>query len=222
MQSGQQRQHENPFTAAVAWRSPVSGRRREIVFDDPGDLPLGEVSGFDTGVFKGIASYAWDEAECCPSQARIAHDLGCARESVSRAVQRLIKAGWLRIKARRWRPGARYWHNVYELLADFRVGELTMKRVIRRAHNTARKRAQRLAGRLDHTNTVRSGRGKPGWCGCRHCTPDRARVKKPPPLPMRPPPRSATLARRVAKRLQAKGFDPRLADALREGLGGSR
>ncbi|MGB9376393.1 MAG: helix-turn-helix domain-containing protein [Mycobacteriales bacterium] len=185
------------------------------MFAEADYLPLADdVSQFDRRVYQAIAAYAWDEAECYPSQERVARDVGCARESANRAVQNLIAAGWLRIKARRWRPGARYWHNVYELLADYRVGDLTMKRIIRRCHNTARKRAARLTRRLDHTNTVRSGRGKPGWCGCPHCRPDRARVKRPPPLPVRPPPRSATLAKRVAERLQAKGLDPALAYAL--------
>src|SRR5690349_21553289 len=98
---------------------------------------LGDVSPFDQRVYHAIAAYAPDEAECWPSQERIADDLGCCRETVNRSVHRLAKAGWVAIHKER-RKGARWRHNVYELLADYAVSELAMRRITRRAHRRAR------------------------------------------------------------------------------------
>jgi hypothetical protein len=135
--------------------------------------------------YRAIACYAFDEPVCHPSQETIARDLGCARETVNRDVRELREAGWLRIKERRrgWHDGEPgWWFNVYELLADYVVGITTVKRIVRRAHNTRKKRQQRLGYRAGHMNTScgvgRSGRG---WCGCRFCRPDKPKRRKPPP-----------------------------------------
>ena len=73
------------------------------------------VNELDLVVYERIASYAFTDAICWPSQQTIADDLGVTRVRVSRAVGRLEKAGWLSIALR---PRGRYgwWHNVYELL----------------------------------------------------------------------------------------------------------
>ncbi len=143
----------------------------------------GAVSLFDRRVYRAIAAYAFDEAEAHPSQERIAQDLGCARESVNRAVRRLIKAGWLVIKEKRWWPRSRspWCHNVYELLAEFVTGALTIRRIVRRAH--ARK--ARVC-RDDHTNRKYGCRC--GWC-------------RPVQTPTRPPPRPLSRSQEAAYRL---------------------
>lgn len=146
---------------------------------------------FDRRVYRAIACYAPDEPECCPSQRLIALDLGCCRESVNRSVGRLIRAGWLRIKARRWSFRSGWLHNVYELLEPFAVSELAMKRLTRRAHRRARRKARerriRRFGGDDHTNPK-------GWCDCRVCRVDLAHIRQPPP-PLRPPPDERALRR---------------------------
>jgi hypothetical protein len=122
---------------------------------------LASVSEFDQAVYKAIAAYAFDEAISFVSQARVAEDLGCARESVNRAVRRLVEAGWLVIRERRfsWRSG--WFHNVYELLAPFVTGWHTMRRITRRAH-----RRNRCKTKHDHTNGYSE-------CGCGVCRVDR-------------------------------------------------
>lgn len=148
----------------------------------------GRVGTFDRRVYNAIAAYAFDEALAHPSQRLIADDLGCTRESVNRAVRRLREAGWLRIVERPWSFRTRWRYNVYELLETFAVSDLTVRRIVRRAHNTTRKRQRRLARRLverrprrpDHTNPK-------GWCSCRFCKTDLATRKRPPPaLPTKP------------------------------------
>lgn len=192
--------------------------------------PTAEVSEFDRSVYQGIANYAWNEPECHPSQETVARDIGCARESVNRSVRRLIEAGWLTIKEKRWSPRKGWCHNVYELHAPYVVGVPTIKRIVRRAHNTAKRRAKRLDSRPDHTNTkcrddlrVGSRRGKPGWCGCAWCKPDKTSTGRPPPpvraLPLEEKLR-ATRFERLLNGLVAKGIDPPRAYAMADGLEG--
>src|SRR5687767_10452126 len=100
------------------------------------------VSSLAERVYRVIAAYAPDEPICFPSQRLIARDVGCTRETANRKVQELIRAGWLRIVDTRWSFRTGWQHNVYELLAPFAVSALAMKRITRRAHNTARKRAR--------------------------------------------------------------------------------
>lgn len=182
---------------------------------------LEPVSDWEAGIYRAIAAYAWDEAECHPSQETIARDVGCTRESVNRAVRRLIAAGWLAIKERRWSPRSRWCHNVYELLAPFVVGVATIKRITSRAHNTAKSRARRLQERFDHTNKQWSGRGKPGWCGCGWCKPDRGRFQGPQPLHLardRLRPAGPGWRDELARRLRRMGRDPDLAYELDDRL----
>jgi hypothetical protein len=114
-----------------------------------------DVCPFDRSVYRAIANYAFDEAVAWPSQQLVAEELGCRRESVNRAVQRLVRAGWLRV-SKRFSRRSGWCHNVYELLADYRTGWLTIKRITRRAH------ARRRPG---HTNTKKA-------CSCRLCRRD--------------------------------------------------
>jgi DNA-binding Lrp family transcriptional regulator len=135
-----------------------------------------EVNDFDRRVYRAIARYAPDEPACCPSQQLIAHDVGCARESVNRSVQRLVKAGWLAIR-KRWSYRSKWCHNVYELLEPFAVSVLAMKRISRRAHRRARRASRNPFRRLDHTNPKGMGLGR---CGCRSCRPDESWRTQPP------------------------------------------
>lgn len=139
---------------------------------------LEPVSDFDDRVFRAIAAYAWDEAECHPSQETVARDVGCTRESVNRAVRRLRAAGWLTIKEKRWSPRSDWCHNVYELLAPFVVGVGTIKRIVRRAHSGANRAARRFSERLDHTKSVK----RVGRCRCGWCKPDRGPFNGPSPV----------------------------------------
>lgn len=110
------------------------------------------ITELDRVIYHAIASYAFDEPECWPSQQRIADDLGCRRESVNRAVQRLVKAGWLVIKEKR-RDGARGWlHNVYELLHEFHVSQLATRRLSERGKR--RKHRRRAARSFYHPVSV--------------------------------------------------------------------
>jgi hypothetical protein len=153
------------------------------VQDPQQDQELPEVGPFDRRVYQAIAAYAFDEPECHPSQQLIAYEVGCVRETVNRSVQRLVRAGWLRIR-KRWSFRSRWMHNVYELMAPFAVSPLTAKRIIRRAHRRARRVLRNAFARPDHTNPK-------GWvwrgCGCRFCRSRRPspswRVQRPPPLP---------------------------------------
>ncbi len=162
-----------------------------------------EVSEFDRRVYRAIAAYAFDEAECHPSQERIADDLGCARESVSRAVRRLVKAGWLVVR-KRWSWRSRWQHNVYDLLEPYAVSDLAMRRITRRAHNTARKRARRIAARLAANRPLRPDHTNPkGWCGCGWCKTDRASIRRPPPPLRGPLPLMVRLEQRLEDALRA-------------------
>lgn len=150
------------------------------------DLP--PVGALDQRVYVQIARYAFDEAEAWPSQDRIAGELGLWRETVTRAVGRLIRAGWLIVKEKRrgWRSG--WLHNVYDLLAPYCVSPLAAKAITRRAHSTRRKRLARARARAlaanpfggDHTNS----KSHALRCSCRSCRPDRT-----PRMPLRRPPR---------------------------------
>ena len=94
--------------------------------------------------------------------------MGCARETVNRAVARLVAAGWLAIRKVR-RAGWPWDHNVYELLEPFAVSALTAKRIIRRAHKRARRALRRGAQRPDHTKDEVLGHRRFRTCRCRHC-----------------------------------------------------
>lgn len=147
----------------------MCNERHDTFTNTPADQPDGP-SDFDRAVYKAIAMYAWDEAECHPSQWTIARDIGCSREAVNRAVRRLVDAKWLRISERRWSPRSKWSHNVYELYEHFAVGALTIKRIVRRAHKRRTRWADWEAGTarsgLDHTNAKRSTvpRCSCGWC----------------------------------------------------------
>ena len=160
----------NPFTDAVPWpvtRPPISYQAVDQAITHAG------LCQDDPAVYQAITAYAFDEAECHPSQQQVADDLGRTRESVNRAVQRLARAGWLRIKEKRWTPGFRWCHNVYELLAAFVVGAQTIKRIVRRAHRRVSTRFG-LSRAKGHTN-----RGH--RCRCWWCKVDRASIRRPPP-----------------------------------------
>jgi helix-turn-helix protein len=97
------------------------------------------VSAFDRRVYQQIASYAFGEAIAWPGQATVARDLGCSRQAVNRAVQWLVRAGWLEVIERR--PGRRGWtHCVYALLAPFTISRWVARRIVDRA------RRRRLRG----------------------------------------------------------------------------
>ncbi len=158
----------------------------------------------DPAVYQAITAYAFDEAECHPSQQQVADDLGRSRESVNRAVQRLVRAGWLRIKEKRWTPGFRWCHNVYELLAAYVVGDPTIRRIVRRAHGLRSANRARPGGQ-DHTN--RGNR-----CRCWWCKVDRASIRRPPP-PLPDPPSASDRLRQI--RSDEKWFaEHRVAAAL--------
>jgi hypothetical protein len=95
------------------------------------------VSELDRAVFQQIASYAFSEAVCWPSQQTIADDLGLpaksGRQQVSRSVGRLENAGWLNKSARlRGRYGWTFL--VYELLAPWKpVAEWVRDHIVSRA-----------------------------------------------------------------------------------------
>src|SRR5688500_10307132 len=140
------------------------------------------VSPLAERVYRAMAAYAPDEAICFPSQKLIALDVGCTRETVNRKIRELIDAGWLRITERRWSFRSGWRHNVYELLAPYAVSELAMKRITRRAHNTAKKRARRVLARLRDGAPLRADHTNPkGWCDCPVCKTDRAKIGHPPP-----------------------------------------
>ena len=140
-----------------------------------------DVGAFDRRVYRALAAYAFDEPVCHPSQQLIAYEVGCARETVNRAVQRLVEARWLLVW-KRWCYRSRWCHNVYELLAPFAVSPLAAKRIVRRAHRRARRAARKraFAGTITLTRRVglpgvavgAPGAGRMEW-----------RVQRPPPLP---------------------------------------
>lgn len=145
-------------------------------------------------IFHAFARYAWNEAECFPSHKTIADEVGCARETVTRKVSLLRAAGQLNIKERRWSKFTGWTFNVYELLGAFKpIGVPTVKRMVRKAHNTKSKMARRRKdGRgIDAPCTCRidvpkntscsCDQGTPGWCGCAWCRPDRAQIGRAPP-----------------------------------------
>jgi DNA-binding transcriptional regulator YhcF (GntR family) len=174
------------------------------------DLP--PVGDLAQRVYAAVARYAFDEAEAWPSQDRIAGELGLCRETVTRAVGRLIRAGWLIVKERRWSWRSDWLHNVYELLAPFCVSEMAARTITRRAHNTRRKRLARARARGlstnpfgdDHTNP----KGCSDRCSCRSCRPDRK-----PEMSLRRPPRP--LDARERRRQEWADQDWKAAEVIR-------
>jgi predicted transcriptional regulator len=144
------------------------------------DLP--PVGAVDRRVYAAVARYAFDEAEAWPSHDRIAGELGIWRETVTRAVGRLIRAGWMIVKERRWSWRSGWMHNVYELLAPFCVSDLAAKAITRRAHNTRRKRLARARARGLSTNPFGADHPNPkGWsdrCSCGACRVDSASIRR--------------------------------------------
>jgi DNA-binding transcriptional MocR family regulator len=108
------------------------------------------VGDFDRAVYQALAAYCFDEAVCWPRQELVARDLGCSRYQVTRAVQRLARAGWLKITKRlgvRFYRGRRWLHNVYELLEPFKpVSRWVADRIVERSIWRRRRRV--------HTNHV--------------------------------------------------------------------
>jgi predicted transcriptional regulator len=141
---------------------------------------LAPVGDLDQRVYAAFARYAFDEAEAWPSQDRIAGELGLCRETINRSVGRLVEAGWMTVKERRWSWRSRWMHNVYELLAPFCVSELAAKAITRRAHNTRRKRLARARARGLSTNPFGDDHTNPkGWsdrCSCGVCRVDSASI----------------------------------------------
>jgi DNA-binding GntR family transcriptional regulator len=70
---------------------------------------------FDERIYEAISAYAQQEPVAWPSQSTLATDLGCTRETINRAIQRLIATGRLAIIEKRRAPGSRWTHNIYEL-----------------------------------------------------------------------------------------------------------
>lgn len=156
-----------------------------------------EVSPFDRRVYQAFAAYCFEEPICHPSQQRVADDLGVCRESVNRAVRRLMAAGWMKIIDRRWSFRTGWKHNLYELLEPFAVSDLAMRRITRRGHNTVKKRARRIAARLRDGAPLGAGHTNPkGWCSCRWCRTDRTSIRRPPP-----PVRARSIVERGRERL---------------------
>jgi DNA-binding transcriptional MocR family regulator len=154
---------------------------------------------FDRSVYQAIAAYAFDEAEAWPSQQTIADDVGCCRESVNRAVSRLIDAGWLEITEKR--RGRRGWlHNVYELLAPWTpIHALAARRITRRAHSRKARSAYSFGVSVIAPRKT--------WCGCPICRPERGIVQAAPKLP---PPRkdSRSYSRWWHHQVERLGFIP--------------
>lgn len=133
----------------------------------------------DRDVYNALTRYAFDEAVCWPSQARVAMDTGLTRETVNRAVRRLRAAGWLEVSKAR-APGARWDHAVYTLLAAFVVAATAARDIVRRAHRRARSVVEKVRqtrfgarfGELDHTN--RRSRRSDQHCRCSACRPERS------------------------------------------------
>jgi DNA-binding transcriptional MocR family regulator len=171
--------------------------------------PVGPVA---RQVYVAVARYAFDEAEACPSQDRIAGELGLWRETVTKAVGRLIRAGWLIVKEKRWGWRSGWLHNVYELLAPYCVSPLAAKAITRRAHSTRRKRLARARARAlaanpfggDHTDS----KSMTLRCSCRSCRPDRT-----PRMPLRRPHRPLDALER--RRQEWAEQDWKAAEALR-------
>lgn len=99
------------------------------------------LSAFDRAVHRAYWAYCFDEAVCWPSQALIVRDLrelGIRRSqaSVSRAVDRLVKAGKMCVRAKRWSPRTRHLHNVYEMLAPplRAISSLAADRIVARGY----------------------------------------------------------------------------------------
>ena len=187
-------QHPKDLAAAPGRANVRSACRTRSNNPDAGES--GQVREFDQAVYRAIAAYAPDEPVCHPSRRLIARDLGCARETVNRSVSRLIAAGWMKVQ-RRWSFRSGWQHNVYELLAPYAVSELAMRGITRRAHNTPKKRARRIAARLHDRARLRPDHTNPkGWCSCPSCRTDRAQIGRlPEPLPVpfwvrKPRPRS--------------------------------
>jgi DNA-binding transcriptional MocR family regulator len=174
------------------------------------DLPA--VGALDQRVYAQIARYAFDEAEAWPSHDRIAGELGHCRETVTRAVGRLIRAGWMIVLERRWSWRSRWLHNVYELLAPYCVSPLAARAITRRAHNTRRKRLARARARGLATNPFGAGhtnpKGQPDRCSCDGC-----RAAETPETPFRRPHRP--LADWERRRQEWAEQDWQAAEALR-------
>jgi hypothetical protein len=117
--------------------------------------------------------------------------LGLCRETVTRGVGRLIRAGWLIVKEKRWGWRSGWLHNVYDLLAPYCVSPLAAKAITRQAHNTRRKRLARARARGLSTNPYRADHTNPSGqalrCSCELCRP-----AKTPQTPLRRPPRPLT------------------------------
>jgi DNA-binding transcriptional MocR family regulator len=108
-------------------------------------------------VYRAITRYAFGEPVCWPSQQTIADELRCARESVNRAVRRLIRRGLLVILERRWSRRTGWCFNVYEIHGPINVDPEAARAITRRAHA----KTPRFAGKV--TRTSRYG------CVCKVC-----------------------------------------------------
>jgi hypothetical protein len=88
----------------------------------------------DRAVYQGLASYAFGEPICWPSQVRIARELGISQPTVSRSIARLVAAGWIEIIERRPARVEPFTHNVYALLAPWKpVAAWVRDRIVERA-----------------------------------------------------------------------------------------
>ena len=138
---------------------------------------MGDLSCFDQDVYTALAAYCFNEPVCWPRQELIAEDLGTTRLKVHRAIGRLTRAGWLRVKERRWSRQSRWLYNVYELLEPWNVSDGVAAMIVRRAHRRRHRRAwaewiakSRKSGKFAPMNT---NAVKPledlRECRCRSC-----------------------------------------------------
>ena len=51
-------------------------------------------------VYAQLLSYAWNNNYCYPGQVRMAADIGISQPTINRALQELLKSGWLKIDKR--------------------------------------------------------------------------------------------------------------------------
>lgn len=59
-----------------------------------------------------LKRYAGEDRIAWPHQSTLAKDLGCSRQTISRAVTELREAGWIKVKRRGLAPGV--WYHLYE------------------------------------------------------------------------------------------------------------
>jgi hypothetical protein len=108
------RQRETPTHEIV-----IAGNCGEQIIHPPKSVPGRDVPDLDpvlADVLRALHKHAFFAPRCCPSQDIIAAETGYTRETVNRACAALRALGLI-TWTQRLRPGARWRHNVYSLLA---------------------------------------------------------------------------------------------------------